>query len=100
MHKVAKLGVNIYLEKNMNHAKVMMIDNKEGIVGSHNFDYLSFELNSEVGIFFKDVRVMKKLVNIVEEWKKDTILFDLKMEKPNFLDYILSPIIGFFNRIL
>ena len=100
MYKLSKLGVDIYLEKNMNHAKLMLIDSREGIVGSPNFDYFSFELNSEVGIFFKDFNVIKKLVNIVQEWKKDTILFNFKTQKPNFLDYILYPIIGFFNRIL
>jgi cardiolipin synthase len=100
MYKLSKLGVNIYLESKMNHAKVMLIDSKEGIVGSPNIDYLSFELNSEVGIFFKDIKAITKLVKIVEEWKKDTILFDLKTQKPHFIDYILSPIISIFNRIL
>ena len=100
MYKVSKLGVSIYLEKKMNHAKVMILDSKEGIVGSQNLDYLSFELNSEVGVFLKDENVIKKLIKIVEIWKEDAILFDYKTHKLSFFDYILSPIIGFFNRVL
>jgi len=100
MCKLSKLGINFYLEPQMNHAKVMVIDSKEGIVGSQNLDYLSFELNSEVGIFFKDIRALKQLSKIVEEWKKSAVLFDVKTYKPNIFDYILSPIISIFNRIL
>ena len=100
MYKLSMLGVKIYLEKEMNHAKVMLVDSKEGIVGSNNLDYLSFELNSEVGIFLQDPNAIKKLIKITEEWKKDTIIFDSKNQKPVILDYLLSPIIGFFNRIL
>ncbi len=100
MHRLSKLGVNIYLEKEMNHAKVMIIDSKEGIVGSNNLDYLSFELNSEVGIFLKNISAIRKLVKIVEDWKKNTILFNPEIQKPILLDYLLSPIISVFNRIL
>lgn len=100
MYKLSKLGVNIYLEKEMNHAKLMVIDEKEGMVGSQNLDYVSFSLNSELGIFFDEPKTVKKLVEIFENWKKNTILFNPKTQKPNLFDYFLSPIIGFFNRIL
>ena len=100
MHRLSKLGVNIYLEKEMNHAKAMLIDSREGIVGSNNLDYFSFELNSEVGIFLKDPSAIKKLVKIVEGWKKNTILFNPEIQKPILIDYLLYPIIRIFNRIL
>ena len=100
MYKLSKLGVNIYLEKEMNHAKLMIIDEREGMVGSQNLDYVSFNLNSELGIFFNETKTVQKLINIFEEWEKNTILFDFKNQKPNFIDYILSPIVSFFNRIL
>lgn len=100
MYKLSKLGINIYLQKEMNHAKLMIIDKKEGMVGTQNLDYVSFDLNSEVGIFFNESKTVKKLLDIFEEWKKNTILFDPKTQKPNILDYILSPIISISNRIL
>ena len=100
MYKLSRLGVNIYLEKKMNHAKLMIIDEREGMVGSQNLDYLSFDLNSEVGIFFNEIKTVKKLLDIFEIWKKDTVLFDYKNQKPKLIDYLLSPIISVFNRIL
>ena len=100
IYKLSKLGINIYLEKEMNHAKLMIIDEREGMVGSQNLDYISFDLNSEIGIFFNNPKTVKKLIEIYEDWKKDTVQFDSKNQKPNFIDYILSPIISIFNRIL
>ena len=42
----------------MNHAKALIIDTTEGMVGSQNLDFLSFDFNSEVGVFFRDVEVV------------------------------------------
>lgn len=99
MFKLSKLGINFYLEPQMNHAKAVIIDNKEGIVGSHNLDFLSFEVNAEVGIFLKDLDVVEKLVKIMTDWKKDSVLFDALYYKPKVIDYILSPIISLFLKI-
>lgn len=62
MFKLSKLGVNFYIEPQMNHAKIMIIDSKEGMVGSQNLDFLSFELNDEIGVFLKDSNAVKKTV--------------------------------------
>lgn len=58
MHHLAQLGIKFYLESQMNHAKVMIIDTDEGLVGSQNLDVLSFEFNSEIGVFFQDKEVV------------------------------------------
>ncbi len=99
MYKLSLVGVKFYLEPQMNHAKVMIIDEKEGLVGSHNLDFLSFELNSEVGIFFKDIETIKKLCEIVSNWKKKSVLFEPALYHPKFIDYVLSPIISLFTKI-
>jgi len=100
MHKLSKLGVNIFLEDDMNHAKLVIIDLKKGTVGSHNLDILSFDFNSEAGIFFDDQRAVKKLITIYEDWRDGATAFDFKGYSPSLLDYILSPIIGLFSKIL
>jgi cardiolipin synthase len=99
MRRISRLGIDFYLEPKMNHAKAMIIDNKEGIVGSQNLDILSFELNSEVGIFFQDVNSVEQLSAIIENWKRGATLFDYKAFKPKWFDYILSPIINLFSKI-
>lgn len=97
IYKLAKLGIKFYIEKNMNHAKAIIIDKKEAMVGSQNLDFFSFDLNSEVGVFFKDLEVVAKLSEIAKKWKRDSILFDYKTQKPKWFDYILSPIINLFS---
>lgn len=97
IYKLSKLGIKFYIEKKMNHAKVIIIDGKEGMVGSQNLDFLSFDFNSEIGIFFKDKEAVAKLSDIVNGWKKDAVLFDHKTYKPRWFDYILSPLINIFS---
>lgn len=100
MSKLSKLGVNFYLELEMNHAKVMILDSKEGIIGSNNLDYLSFELNSEIGIFLKDFRAVQELMKITDIWKQNSVFLDSKNYKPRWFDYVFAPIIRFFSNII
>ncbi len=100
--KLSRLGIKFYIEKQMNHAKVIIIDGKEAMIGSQNMDFLSFDFNSEVGIFFKEKEAVDKLLRIAENWKKDAVLFDAKDQKPKWFDYVLAPLINFgsfFYRI-
>lgn len=97
IYKLSKLGIKFYMESEMNHAKAIIIDEKESMVGSQNLDFLSFDFNSEVGIFFKDLEVVSQLCHIAKEWKKDSVLFDYKTYKPKWFDYILSPLINLFS---
>jgi len=97
IYKLSKLGVVFYMLKKTNHAKAMIIDGKEAMVGSPNLDFLSFDFNSEIGIFFKEKEAVAKLSRIVRVWKKDAVLFDHKTYKPKWFDYILSPIINMLS---
>lgn len=98
INKLTLLGVKFYLESKMNHAKVMIIDADEGLVGSNNLDFLSFDLNSETGVFFKDKEVVTKLKEITENWKKDSVLFSNTTYKPKWFDHILSSLIRLLSK--
>ena len=100
MYKLSKLGINFLLQPKMNHAKVMLIDGKEGIVGSQNLDFLSFDFNSEIGVFLKDMQAVKKLALVVQKWKEQAFLFETKKYKPTWLDHIISSLIRIFARIM
>lgn len=100
IYKLSKMGINFYIEPQVNHAKLMLIDGKEGIVGSQNIDFLSFDLNNEVGVFLKDVHAIKKLSEIVADWKKEAVPFNFQSYKPKWFDYVLSPVISIFFRML
>ena len=100
MYRLAKLGVNFYLENEMNHAKLMIVDKKFAMIGSQNLDYLSFDLNSELGVFLREEKEIVELSHIFENWKENGSLFDFKLYRPSFFDYLLSPIMRLFAILL
>ena len=83
----------------MNHAKAMVIDSHIGLVGSQNLDLLSFDFNSEVGVFFRDAEVVAELTEITEQWKSESTLFESVLYKPRWFDSLLSFCIRLFSRI-
>ena len=99
MLKLSRLGINFYLSPTMNHSKAMIIDGREAIVGSQNIDFLSFDFMNEIGVFLKDAKAVKKLLEIYDKWKNDAKLLDFKTYKPKWFDYIISPIFSIFSSI-
>jgi cardiolipin synthase len=97
IYKLSRLGIKFYLESEMNHAKALIIDEKEVMVGSQNLDFLSFDFNSEIGIFFKDPEAVSKLCYIANQWKRKAVLFNHKINRPSWFDYVLSPIFNLFS---
>ncbi|MFH1188382.1 MAG: phosphatidylserine/phosphatidylglycerophosphate/cardiolipin synthase family protein [bacterium] len=90
-----KLGIKVYLLRHMNHAKAILIDNKKGIVGSQNFDVLSFGFNNEISVCFENKKLIKFLRNIFDIWIKDAEVFNGQTFKIRWYDYIIA----FFIRI-
>lgn len=92
-------GIDIFLSKKMNHAKAMIIDDKEALIGSQNLDILSFNFNLETGIFFKYKPMVLELKEIIDNWIKEAELFDVKNNNINFLDKIFIFILKPFYRM-
>lgn len=97
--RLTKVGVKFYVGDSMNHAKIMMIDNKEVAIGSQNFDILSFRVNYEAGMFSKQKNLVEDVVVILNKWKNESVLFDLKARSMSFLDKILFSILRIFYPI-
>jgi len=90
------LGAACYLYKGMNHAKVMLVDDRVATVGSQNLDALSFEWNAEAGITFDGPKMVTDLGKILNEWKKDTELFTLDRYKKKWYDIFLTMLFKLF----
>lgn len=97
--RLAELGVHFYLTPNMNHAKIMLIDNEEGVIGSQNMDILSFRWNIEVGVFFRQKNLVRDLGKIISVWRSTAIDFSAAGRKMSFSDKILAFILKIFYRI-
>lgn len=98
--KVCLLGIKFYLLPKMNHAKAMLIDEKEGMVGSQNMDFLSYGHNAEMGVFFQNPKMVSDLKKIFDEWKKQSTRFNYFEFTPKWYDFFLRPIIRIFQFII
>ena len=98
--RLAVSGVKFYLMPMMNHAKIMIIDDEEGLIGSQNIDVLSFNMNMEAGVFFKQKQAVKDLVKLFEHWRQESIYFNGTHKKIPWYDKILIDILKIFYPIL
>lgn len=97
--RLAALGANCYFLPKMNHAKIMLVDNTEGVVGSQNLDFLSFGINLEAGVFFSQKNAVAQLSRIINQWKKASTPFVYHEQKITWWDRFLLVIIKFFSPI-
>jgi cardiolipin synthase len=97
--RLAHIGVSFWLTKSMNHAKLMLIDDTEGLVGSQNMDILSFGWNFEVGIFSQQKNLVADLKNIIETWKLEAKPFSNEYRKISWGDKLLIGFLRFFYPI-
>ncbi|MFZ2188703.1 MAG: phosphatidylserine/phosphatidylglycerophosphate/cardiolipin synthase family protein [Candidatus Moraniibacteriota bacterium] len=100
MHILHPLGIKFFLPKTMNHSKLLIIDKAEGLIGSQNMDMLSFELNAEVGVFFREKKLLQELEQVIISWKKHSTKFEPKRYKMKISDYLTSTILKILHPIL
>jgi cardiolipin synthase len=97
--RLTDFGVKFYLMPRMNHAKIMLIDSEEGIIGSQNMDILSFNLNMEAGVFFRQKNLVSDLSRIIDHWKKESVIFESPGKKLKYWDRLLIMIFKLFYPI-
>jgi cardiolipin synthase A/B len=100
MYNLSKTGINFFLTPVMNHAKIMLIDEEIGLVGSQNIDYLSFNLNAEAGIFFEEKDLITELRQTIDEWKNEAEQFWPQRYKMKIIDYGILAVLKLFSPIL
>jgi len=85
-----KLGTLCFLSQEMNHAKILLIDDRVGMVGSGNLDPISFGWNAEAGVFFERPAMVRDLRKILEVWKSESVPFSLDMFQARWNDIFLT----------
>ncbi len=96
--RLASVGVKFYFTSKMNHAKVMIIDGREAVVGSQNLDVLSFNVNSELGVFFEQKQAVAELDKIFIRWQNQAQQPDLNFKRLNFSRRITIAFLKIFYR--
>ncbi|MDO8240904.1 MAG: phosphatidylserine/phosphatidylglycerophosphate/cardiolipin synthase family protein [Candidatus Moranbacteria bacterium] len=100
IYNLSQLGVKFFLGREMNHAKIMLIDDQEGLVGSQNIDFLSFSFNAESGVFFKQKNIVAELRKIILRWEKEASIYNPRRYKMSLVDYLIFPIIKLIYHLL
>jgi cardiolipin synthase len=99
-YNLNKFGVKFFLSNEMNHAKLLIIDGQEGLIGSQNIDLATFSLNAESGIFFKDKHLLKEIGKVFEDWKDNSTPFEPKHFKMRLIDWGILFAMKIFRPIL
>ena len=93
--KLWRAGIRIffYLPTNL-HAKLLLLDNEQYMIGSCNYDYRSYLYMHEINMVAKDPVVVNELEKYFSELKQDSIEFDYDRwrERP-VLDKIIEKIL-------
>lgn len=91
-----KDGIKFSFLKEMIHAKVLLIDDEEGMIGSNNIDALSFDSNLEAGIIFHNKNMVDGLKKILAKWKKSAVPYEQTIvPRPKYYFFV-----RFFIRII
>jgi len=98
--KLSYLKIGFYAQSKMNHAKVLIVDDKEALIGSQNLDVLSFKRSIESGVFIKDKMLLEQLRLVVDAWRKNSIKFSGESRSLNPLEKFFLWIIKIFYSIL
>ncbi len=70
-----KAGANLFLLPNMNHAKAMTVDNKQGTVGSINLSRRAEHYDEEAGVQFTDEAMVEDLNKLFNMWKENAQVY-------------------------
>lgn len=70
LRTLRRFGVKVHKQKNLRaHAKLLIVDNKEALVGSMNIDRSAFDLRRELGITTADPGVVARLKEVFDtDW--------------------------------
>lgn len=98
--KVRNIGMKFYLQKTMNHAKILLVDDKVALIGSQNLDLISFNVNLESSISIRDKNVIKDLNLIISNWQKNSKEVIFSEEKFSYWDKFLLFLMKFLYPIL
>jgi cardiolipin synthase len=96
--QLLSMGVRIFeYSAGVNHAKIALVDDHWGMIGSANLDYRSMRLNFELNLIFHSSEQTAKLAQILEEdfaqcQELDLQVFRRRRFRTQFLEAALRPL--------
>ena len=71
LRTLRRFGVKVHKQKNLRvHAKLIVVDQREALVGSMNIDRSAFDLRRELGLTTTDPTVVGRLIEVFySDWE-------------------------------
>ncbi|PIR44825.1 MAG: hypothetical protein COV10_02995 [Candidatus Vogelbacteria bacterium CG10_big_fil_rev_8_21_14_0_10_51_16] len=98
--RLYRKGLHFFFTKEMIHAKALLVDDIEGMIGSQNIDALSFDHNVEMGAVFRQKRLVADLERIVARWKLQSIPYEKLDWHPKWYHKALGKLIDILQPVL
>lgn len=68
LRTLRRFGVKVHKQKNLRvHAKLIVVDQREALIGSMNIDRSAFDLRRELGVVTDDPNVIARLVTVFDD---------------------------------
>ena len=80
------------------HGKVLLVDDKEAIVGTINTDYRSLYFDFEYGVYFKNSNAIEEIKKDIEETLQDAKEF--VPQKKNCVQYLIDAFLQLFSPLM
>jgi cardiolipin synthase len=98
--ELSQAGINIYKYKpGFIHSKMMVVDQKEALIGTVNLDYRSLYLHFENSVYIKNDPVIKDMKKHFKELIKSSKNIK-NLKNPNIIYRFLQVILKGFSSIL
>jgi cardiolipin synthase len=95
--RLIEAGVKVYeYKRGFNHSKIVICDDKIATVGSVNFDYRSFYLSFECGIWMYETSSINDMLSDYNEMLNDSVKISLEDCKSNLIVRVFRAIIAAF----
>lgn len=98
--ELTKFGIKFFFTDYMLHAKVLFVDGREGLVGSHNVDAMSFDFNLEASLHFARKDMAGDIRKILAGWQEDATPFEEILLERKWYYAIVEWVIKLFQPIL
>jgi len=68
LRTLKRFGVKVHKQKNLRvHAKLIVVDDRQALVGSMNIDRSAFDLRRELGIMISDQPTVERLTEVFDQ---------------------------------
>jgi len=98
--QAAHRGITVLLFEKMNHAKAVLVDGVEGMIGSSNIDANSFDNNWEANVVFQRRDMVKALERIIGRWKQSAHDFRCLPHHGGLVNRLMKGLVGALHSFM